>query len=168
MEYKKGDVLQSEDRLDFHVEGMIGAIVFGYYDHGSYKESDHYHKDELKDCKKKGAEEDLCKNCYGKGYATRMYHEIGSADFLGDKGWKELKEEKVQCKCQSEKGAGRWKPEKGEDYFFFNDELYPIENQWDENGWAIGRYEAGNCFKTEKEAEAAAEKVKELLLSLHK
>lgn len=43
-----------------------------------------------------------CKYCYGKGYSSRMYHEIGSPDFPGDKGWKELKEERVLCKCQNE------------------------------------------------------------------
>ena len=62
----------------------------------------------------------------------------------------------------------RWKPEKGEKYWFNTSVLVPNEERW---GVAMGldeaRHNGGNCFKTEAEAQAAAEKVKALLLSLH-
>ena len=53
----------------------------------------------------------------------------------------------------------RWKPESGELRFEFL--------KW-ENFYLDGDYyESGNCFRTEEETKAAAEKVKALLLSLH-
>lgn len=61
----------------------------------------------------------------------------------------------------------RWKPEKGEWYWFVGSDMVPREDQW-ENFYLDGDYyESGNCFRTEEEAEAAAEKVKDLLLDLH-
>ena len=59
----------------------------------------------------------------------------------------------------------RWKPEKGEMYWYV----------WNDGNACWGdftgvsderRFKSGNCFKTEAEAVAAAEKVKALLLSL--
>lgn len=64
--------------------------------------------------------------------------------------------------------AERWKPNNGEEYFYVN--LLRAGSQSDT--WTNHRvdkklWENGNCFKTEAEAEAAAEKVEALLLSLH-
>lgn len=42
----------------------------------------------------------ICKNCYGKGYATVMYGYIGHPDFIGDKGFYEAPSvHKHFCKC---------------------------------------------------------------------
>lgn len=62
----------------------------------------------------------------------------------------------------------RWKPEEGERYYFIGADGKPGRTVFyevfesDSQAWALG-----NCFKTEAEAAAAAEKVKALLLSLH-
>jgi hypothetical protein len=63
----------------------------------------------------------------------------------------------------------RWKPEKGEIYwmidFCYTKAVRPMSWAFD---WIdTAAYQSGNCFKTEAEAQAAAEKVKALLLSLH-
>jgi hypothetical protein len=64
--------------------------------------------------------------------------------------------------------AERWKPNNGEKYFYVNLQYgEPRRDTWlnadlDENRW-----ENGDCFKTKQEAEYAANKVKDLLLSLH-
>lgn len=61
----------------------------------------------------------------------------------------------------------RWKPESGEWYWYVGSDIVPYEDQW-ENFYLDGDYyESGNCFRTEEETKAAAEKVKALLLSLH-
>lgn len=65
--------------------------------------------------------------------------------------------------------AERWKPEVGERYWviWINDTECPV-TFYDCTGelFMRGFWEVGNCFRTEEEAEYAAEKVKELLLSL--
>lgn len=61
----------------------------------------------------------------------------------------------------------RWKPECGETYYFV-DSLFCIGGyEWRDDSTDRSYYEIGNCFETKAEAEAAAEKVKALLLSLH-
>jgi hypothetical protein len=62
----------------------------------------------------------------------------------------------------------RWKPEDGEWYYFVCSNGSIDEYQWDGDGTDDIYYQNGNCFKTEAEAQAAAEKIKALLLSLHK
>lgn len=62
----------------------------------------------------------------------------------------------------------RWKPEEGEWYYFVCSNGSIEEYQWDGDSTDDIYYQNGNCFKTEAEAQAAAEKVKALLLSLHK
>ena len=61
----------------------------------------------------------------------------------------------------------RWKPESGEWYWYVGSDIVPHARR------PMGKllygdyYESGNCFRTEEETKAAAEKVKALLLSLH-
>lgn len=64
--------------------------------------------------------------------------------------------------------AERWKPNYEEEYFYV-DLLCagPQRVTWTNHDIDKKMWENGNCFKTEPEAEAAAEKVKALLLSLH-
>jgi hypothetical protein len=41
-----------------------------------------------------------CELCYGKGYSTRAYNEVGSPDFAGDKGYEKEKLNEIQfCSC---------------------------------------------------------------------
>ena len=61
----------------------------------------------------------------------------------------------------------RWKPE-CEDWYYYITNRGEIEHYpWVDDACDYEYYEYGNCFKTEEEAKAAAEKVKALLLSLH-
>lgn len=62
----------------------------------------------------------------------------------------------------------RWKPKRGEWYWYVESDIKPCEDSWGDFDLDVLRYEAGNCFRTEEEAEATAEKVKALLLDLHK
>jgi hypothetical protein len=67
-----------------------------------------------------------------------------------------------------EEMSERWKPEKGEMYFYISNVLMVTDDVV--NGYSHldeERIAAGNCFATFVEAQAAAEKVKALLLSLH-
>ena len=62
----------------------------------------------------------------------------------------------------------RWKPENGNEYYVMDIlEGDVCEYTWEDDLIDKGYWEAGNCFRTEAEAQAAAEKVKALLLSLH-
>lgn len=62
----------------------------------------------------------------------------------------------------------RWKPEDDQKYYFINNMLTVSKNNYIKNyEFDDLRYQNGNCFKTEAEAQAAAAKVKALLLSLH-
>lgn len=61
----------------------------------------------------------------------------------------------------------KWKPKICEQYWFIDrdgDVRYHLWTEWDSDN---DKYDFGNCFRTKEEAEAAAEKVKALLLSLH-
>lgn len=61
----------------------------------------------------------------------------------------------------------KWKPKICEQYWFIDrdgDVRYHLWTEWDSDN---DKYDFGNCFRTQEEAEAAAEKVKALLLSLH-
>lgn len=61
----------------------------------------------------------------------------------------------------------RWKPGNGEHYYYFYYDGDVDSDVWRNDLTDRQLFERGNCFKTEKEAQAAAEKVKALLLSLH-
>ena len=61
----------------------------------------------------------------------------------------------------------RWKPEKGEIYYFVGRNFEASHALWIDIFPETQRFNSGNCFRTEAEAQAAAEKVKALLLSLH-
>lgn len=58
----------------------------------------------------------------------------------------------------------RWKPEDGEKFWCFDGFGYVIEDTYCKT-YDDDKLEFGNCFKTKDEAETAAEKVKDLLLS---
>ena len=60
----------------------------------------------------------------------------------------------------------RWKPEVREPYWITGFDQF-IKSVWTDDNIDEIRWESGNCFKTREEVEAATEKVKELLLSLH-
>jgi hypothetical protein len=61
----------------------------------------------------------------------------------------------------------RWKPEYNGIYYYISESL-TVEVDCNENTFTDKeRIYCGNCFKAEEEAQAAAEKVKALLLSLH-
>lgn len=61
----------------------------------------------------------------------------------------------------------QWKPEKGEIYYYVDSILY-IQNTIYYSDWSsdTARIESGNCFKTEAEAQIAADKIKDLLKGL--
>lgn len=61
----------------------------------------------------------------------------------------------------------RWKPEINEIYYYIS-ESFTVEVDCNKNVFTDKeRIYCGNCFKTEKEAQAAVKKVKDLLLGLH-
>ncbi len=62
----------------------------------------------------------------------------------------------------------RWKPETNEMYWFIPKDGEVIPFCWCADKIDMECFNFGNCFRTEEEAEAAAEKVKALLLDLHK
>ena len=62
----------------------------------------------------------------------------------------------------------RWKPKFGEEYFSISGNGDCYEDRFTDSFWHKERHAFGNCFKTVAEAQAAALRVKELLLSIHK
>ena len=58
----------------------------------------------------------------------------------------------------------RWKPSKGERYFYVSDNGFVEFTYWQIEEVDHDYYEFGNCFRTEKQAMKALEKVKETLL----
>ncbi|WP_304818325.1 hypothetical protein [Faecalibaculum rodentium] len=62
----------------------------------------------------------------------------------------------------------RWKPEFDEMYWSIPADGKVILFCWRDDEIDRTCFNFGNCFRTEEEAEAAAEKVKDLLLDLHK
>lgn len=65
----------------------------------------------------------------------------------------------------------RWKPKICEKYWVLDPSVDGGVTEffyWEGDGFDMDQYNFGNCFRTKEEAEAAAEKAKALLLSLHK
>lgn len=63
--------------------------------------------------------------------------------------------------------AERWKPKYNEIYYFVDSDMCVSREYWNDGSYmAESHYGNYNCFETEAEAKAAAEKVKELLKSL--
>ncbi len=64
----------------------------------------------------------------------------------------------------------RWKPEEDDEYWVvsLNTDERAYSLIWENDEHDKNHYKHHNCFKTEKEALKAANKVKELLASLHK
>ncbi len=60
---------------------------------------------------------------------------------------------------------GRWKPEVDEEYWFLTPSGDVDVYLWRNDKIDHGFYKFGNCFKTEKQAKAAAKGVKEYLLN---
>lgn len=62
----------------------------------------------------------------------------------------------------------KWTPEEGERYFWVGSDAMAIEREFNRNDSCdYTRFQCGNYFRTIEEAQKAAEKFKELLLSLH-
>lgn len=61
----------------------------------------------------------------------------------------------------------RWKPENNDIYYFVHETGTVEYVMWGHYVGDSNLYNAGNCFRTKEEAEAAAKKAKELFLSLH-
>lgn len=61
----------------------------------------------------------------------------------------------------------RWKPLVGETYYFMYANGAVGHSAWYNGPTDTKLFEQGNCFRTEAEAQSAAEKVKSLLLNLH-
>lgn len=57
----------------------------------------------------------------------------------------------------------RWKPKEGDRYYIIGDDGDVVPDTWDGCDLDADRYNFGNCFRTEEEAKAMAEKVKKLL-----
>lgn len=59
----------------------------------------------------------------------------------------------------------KWKPKNEECYYFIDDRLRIIKSMANWYGEEVdnSRYELGNCFRTEKEAEEVRDKIKEAL-----
>ena len=57
----------------------------------------------------------------------------------------------------------KWEPDDGDIYYFLDDIGGVDYDEWNDVEVDANRYNFGNCFRTEEEAEAMAEKVKKLL-----
>jgi hypothetical protein len=68
--------------------------------------------------------------------------------------------------AEEEKPKERWKPDYGKRYFVITAFGRVQTRSWEEDDLDYDCSMFGNCFRTEAEAQSAAEKVKELLLSL--
>ena len=61
------------------------------------------------------------------------------------------------------KESTRWKPEMGHDYYYISGDGHVYDNSWDDSQFVDrGRFEIGNCFQTEEEAEKVSEYLKAL------
>ena len=56
----------------------------------------------------------------------------------------------------------RWKPEMDQKYYLIASDGTVYDNLWDDDSTDNGRFNVGNCFQTEEEAERAAEYLKAL------
>lgn len=57
----------------------------------------------------------------------------------------------------------RWEPKENDSYYYIDNDGDIVPDTWDEFTADDDRYDFGNCFRTEEEARAMAEKVKKLL-----
>lgn len=57
----------------------------------------------------------------------------------------------------------KWKPKEKDSYYYIDIDGDIMHDTWDDVDEDAGRYNFGNCFRTEEEAKVMAEKVKKLL-----
>ena len=63
------------------------------------------------------------------------------------------------------KESTRWKPEISHDYYYISGDGNVYDNSWDDSLFIDnGRFEIGNCFQTEEEAERVVEYLKALAI----
>lgn len=60
----------------------------------------------------------------------------------------------------------RWKPQLGQLYWFLESDLSTCDSQYSDKRYHQNRLECGNCFKTQEEAERAAQAIRETLKNL--
>lgn len=58
--------------------------------------------------------------------------------------------------------SNRWRPKMGQKYYFLDGGGFVYDDRWDDDSVDRGRFEIGNCFKTEEEAERVVEYLKAL------
>ena len=65
---------------------------------------------------------------------------------------KKIEEKKVE--------TGRWKPEKGDEYWYLNGHGSPLRSIWGDNFQDVERYAISNCYQTKEECKFTREKLK--------
>ena len=58
--------------------------------------------------------------------------------------------------------SNRWKPDESQRYYFLDGGGFVYDSRWDDDSVDHGRFEIGNCFQTEEEAEQVVEYLKAL------
>lgn len=95
--------------------------------------------------------------CFRKYYRLATPSEVNHFHELLHKLGKEWNAEKKELV------EWRWKPKKGESYWFIGHHGLINDYIWGSNFTDIQLFDFGNCFRTRKEAEVMAEKIKKLL-----
>ena len=75
--------------------------------------------------------------------------------------------ERRECLKERPAETERWKPEKGEEYWFIDLIGDLVRHFWNDRFSENFMWTNGNCFKTREQAEQAREKMKEVLLTFH-
>ena len=84
---------------------------------------------------------------------------MGKLEDLEQK-YKELGEEIERLKLEENKTSKVWKPEENEKFWYI-DRFGDVDNDnFSRGSWDENKYEFGNCFKTQEEAEKVVEKIK--------
>lgn len=68
---------------------------------------------------------------------------------------------------EPEKKVKRWQPKKSRRYFYVSRWIKSNDDKYTDPESDVEQYEVGNCFRTEEQAERAAQEVKALFSRLH-
>jgi hypothetical protein len=85
-----------------------------------------------------------------------------------EKAFEMVKKAIVRARIKERAVSEQWRPSLGSEYWYVNDAGLVDNNRWDGDRFDAGRWDMGNIFRTQQEAEQARDGIKEYLRRFHK
>jgi len=85
-----------------------------------------------------------------------------------EKAFEMVKKAMTRARIQEQAQSERWRPSRGAAYWYINDTGLIDSKRWEGEHFDIGRWDIGNVFRTQQEAEQARDGMQEYFANFHK